>query len=655
MSNNFLVDEHCYGDWTMDEDAVLAGYVEDADIINNQLMSNNGDLDQANQKEGDGCCDFDGILEGGSLSDSSVVAGFPLKGGDTIKIISVAFWFRSTSFPSEGTSRILVMKYAYWAGRTFVIYLKKTGGNTYVAFGIGYGAGGGSWELVQHLSALTVGRWYHVGVTFQDSDGTYRIRIWDDTAGAILGTDLTGNMTNKIYISSAEYYRVATNGSGEMFSGKMDEVVFFNDILTTDEIDKIRQGLYPSAPPASPAIFFSQDGVESTLQYRLFPYPPTWPVTELLEWKTNIIRPKDTSREQRIALRIIPRQGFRYKAIMGNNQERAALETLLYYNLKRKWGVPVWTEAVQYDAAIASGATTISIDTRYADFRDNSYAVIWKSPIEAEVVHVATKTDNALNLSETVVAAYAAGVKFIIPMRFGYVTGPVKRSRRVHDSEFDTIEIAFGLTDNVGVSGFTAEQTYDGLTLLLDGHMAYDDLTDDINHDMQLLDSDTGTLALEGYSDFNVTAQPHTFQNMTKTGAWAFRQWLHSIYGRQKAFLVPTRMPDLQTSRIVLAADEDVYVDYVDLVGRMGLNDLRTYIAFTDSDGSLIPRKITAVAAVDADEEMFTMDADLDKQFAAGTDVMFVDKCRLGRDSIEIEWFERERNRCRLDFVRVQE
>jgi hypothetical protein len=33
------------------------------------------------------------------------------------------------------------------------------------------------------------GRWYHISATFDDATHTGTIRIWDDTAGAILGTD----------------------------------------------------------------------------------------------------------------------------------------------------------------------------------------------------------------------------------------------------------------------------------------------------------------------------------------------------------------------------------------------------------------------------------------------------------------------------------
>jgi len=80
-----------------------------------------------------------------------------------------------------------------------------------------------------------------VGVTFNGDTGAYRIRIWDDGAQAILGTDKTGTKANVPDIGSSDVNLGYNN------DGLLDEMAVFNDVLTSNEIDQIRQGAQGSS------------------------------------------------------------------------------------------------------------------------------------------------------------------------------------------------------------------------------------------------------------------------------------------------------------------------------------------------------------------------------------------------------------------------
>ena len=77
------------------------------------------------------------------------------------------------------------------------------------------------------------------------------IKRWDDTSKSVVH-DASGTATNNISITDATFAIGASFASGSpkfTHDGLIDEVVVFSDILTTGEIDQIRQGTYSASTP----------------------------------------------------------------------------------------------------------------------------------------------------------------------------------------------------------------------------------------------------------------------------------------------------------------------------------------------------------------------------------------------------------------------
>jgi hypothetical protein len=113
-------------------------------------------------------------------------------------------------------------------------------------FGFFIGTSGGSrYEDAWTIEQVAVGKWYHVVVTYQNSDRSYRINVWSTEAEAVLA-EKTGNMTNNISITDADVYIGARQSLADhrFFDGLLDEMVVFNDVLTPTDIAKIRAGTY---------------------------------------------------------------------------------------------------------------------------------------------------------------------------------------------------------------------------------------------------------------------------------------------------------------------------------------------------------------------------------------------------------------------------
>jgi hypothetical protein len=108
-----------------------------------------------------------------------------------------------------------------------------------------YSSGTSTEILTDTGTTLVDDQWYHIGFTFSNSTKAWRIRVWDDTGSSVAET--TGTATNVITATTAPV-NIGGQDTVSQSNGYYDEVVVFNDILTTGEIDAIRAGTYSSVP-----------------------------------------------------------------------------------------------------------------------------------------------------------------------------------------------------------------------------------------------------------------------------------------------------------------------------------------------------------------------------------------------------------------------
>jgi RHS repeat-associated protein len=245
--NDFSDDPNCVALWKLESGALTT------DSIGSNTLTNDGTgASTSDYQEGAASGDFDRSGEDRMyIADGSLDSGFPLKNGDTNKKISIAAWVKFDELPTSGQTRYVAGKYDFTnSKRSLALSYYNNSGTTKIGILHGYNSGN-SYERLEHASAIQTGRWYHVGVTYDDSDRSYRIRIWDDTAGAILGSDATGTASNAINVEDASFTVGCAAPDHAWHDGHIDEVVVFNDVLSASEIDKIRQGTYGLATSAT--------------------------------------------------------------------------------------------------------------------------------------------------------------------------------------------------------------------------------------------------------------------------------------------------------------------------------------------------------------------------------------------------------------------
>ena len=381
----------------------------------------------------------------------------------------------------------------------------------------------------------------------------------------------------------------------------------------------------------------------------VFPFAPSIPMMESLEWLTDIMTSKDGS-EQRMSIRPIPRQGFKFDVVLKTEQEQARLDALMFLWAKRTWGVPIWGEMVEHNDNINIGDDTIYFDTTNADFRDDSYAIIWQSFDNYEAVQVETVASDSITLSKVVLNDWP-GNKVIMPLRIGYMLSP---SNLVYDADgLGKFNCGFIIRYNKLISTYSAPVSYGGLPVL-DASLEKGGLELQTEADAKMTDFGLSDFTQFSDSDFNIYVQQHIFRKVGKAEIWKFRELLHSLYGRRGTCWIVSDKNDFEQTQIILAAETELTVKNVGWARNMQLNDLRTHLAFIYPSGAMIFREITGLTE-SGDEDIISLDSAPGVQIDPGDcTICMLDKCRLTEDKIDIEWQEPFRILSRINFTRVK-
>ena len=180
---------------------------------------------------------------------SYLTSDFPTKSGDTDVEMSICFWMKQARFSYEN---IIISKYLIATGdRSWRIFTSDRPAEKGV-LKIGLGARNGSsfktYTFGEPEQELDVDHWYHVAFTYRDADRSYHVRVWDATVGALL-FDAEGVAEERIAVTEAPIFLGNLPLESRYFDGRLDEMVIFKDILTSDEIDRIRQGAYGHNKP----------------------------------------------------------------------------------------------------------------------------------------------------------------------------------------------------------------------------------------------------------------------------------------------------------------------------------------------------------------------------------------------------------------------
>jgi hypothetical protein len=238
-SHTVDTDDNWVAHWKMESGTVVG------DSVGNNNLSqgpNNVTADTADFVQGDASAYFQRSLATRMfIAHADLDSGFPLKSGETNRTFSYTFWL---NLDTVGVEQWIISVASDPPNRTMRIYVDSSNN-----LSLDLSVDGTAWTTGAHASALSADTWYHVGVTFNNSDNSYRIRIYDRTAEATLGVDKTGTLVTPFIGTGSLYFGFA---GSDTLDGNLDDVRAFSDVLAAGEIDQIRDFTY-LAPEAAAA------------------------------------------------------------------------------------------------------------------------------------------------------------------------------------------------------------------------------------------------------------------------------------------------------------------------------------------------------------------------------------------------------------------
>ena len=341
----------------------------------------------------------------------------------------------------------------------------------------------------------------------------------------------------------------------------------------------------------------------------MFAWEPERPIVETLEWKTDILQAADGT-EQRISWRKNPRQSMSMQVQVPEGEDRRKMMNLLRGWHARVFGVPIWWEARTLESDVAAAATSITVDTDYADYRVGGLVIIWSAPDVFDAVEIDTVNAGSLDLTSPVSNAYTAGETLVMPLRVAQLGSTVPIQTYLNALQQVTLD--WRVKDNdVGDSfGDTTPYSTHNSKVMLDGYNEADGpIPEDLFRKIQTIDSEIGKW--DQYSD-QLTSVPVTqkgFYGGTRQAIWEARKLFHALNGSQVSFYLPTFYYDLIATEGLTASSTDLkventgFTDYV--VGAEPY--LSIWIELTD--GSILTRQVTASVVVDTDNETLTVDS----------------------------------------------
>ncbi|MCK5612125.1 hypothetical protein KAR91_60195, partial [Candidatus Pacearchaeota archaeon] len=223
-TNDFTNDPNCVALYKFED---TPGFVADS-IRDNDLTNNGPEEENTVVFEGAQSAKFIRVnSDQFYISDADLDDDFPMKNGGTGKTYTIC----GRVYLNSITATHYIMSKYVGAGPFSLSfdssgYLRlwhQTGG--YKPFG----------------TVCQTGRWYSFAVSYNDTDYSYRIRIYDHTANDFLGPDATGDMGGTPTLTTAQLAWGGRADNQDYLDGYLDEIVVFNRWLESYELDTIRE------------------------------------------------------------------------------------------------------------------------------------------------------------------------------------------------------------------------------------------------------------------------------------------------------------------------------------------------------------------------------------------------------------------------------
>jgi hypothetical protein len=369
----------------------------------------------------------------------------------------------------------------------------------------------------------------------------------------------------------------------------------------------------------------------------MFPFEPEAPVIERLVFLTDVIEHKDGT-EQRVSLRLAPRQVFDLTFKREDGVERQRMDFLLFDWQSRVFGLPIWTEPSYLTTAATIGQTSVNVDdTTLGDFRAGGLAIVYESETKFDALEVSSVGPTTVNFNTGLLNDYPAGTR-VMPLRTAVTSEPTREKK--HALNLGELAMTMRVLDNdLDLSSVSGWPTYNSKVLLSDPNAIETTLDGTIERQITVFDGSTGKFSQSSTWNRARHGSAKTFISRTRSALWSIRRLLHALRGRQVSFYLPTFTQDVTLASTYVSGSAAMVIFNVGYTRFAKQRTPKLDLRITLKSGTVFTRTITNSAEIDANTEQITLSTTIG-QTIQPADIFrmeFLEKVRIDTDEIVIE------------------
>lgn len=312
---------------------------------------------------------------------------------------------------------------------------------------------------------------------------------------------------------------------------------------------------------------------------RLWPFPLRWPLSETLEWRTDVLATKDA--EQRIALRTMPRTRLTYVSFLDARGMAGAAE-MARDGVFQTWHLPLWHRATPLKAPVEVGDTELELSKGGVGFAVGGHVALATggsiADTSLDIHEIAEVLEDrlvlALPVSQTLPNAH------VIPLSKARLQGPVEFQRLRQSLGTVTAKFLLEPQADPFANLTSLYPTYQGKDVLMDPPVLRQPLSEAVDNIVEYIDNGFGPIEIEALRSY---ARRRSRITLVDRGParWARDAWLQSLRGRQNSFWLPSWGREIELQVPLEASETSAFVnpigvsnDPASLVGRHLMIDL---------------------------------------------------------------------------------
>jgi len=376
-----------------------------------------------------------------------------------------------------------------------------------------------------------------------------------------------------------------------------------------------------------------------------FSVAPDWSggISETIEYLTDVLRAY-SEKEQRRALRQLPRRGLKFRALALNARDAAGMESLVWGWQQQPYGVPWWPDVTPLTADVPAGSYSIPCDTTDRQFVAGGLLALWRDEYTFEAFIVDTVfPDHVTITAPTQFSWTAAPQTQVLPVFLARMSPSVTIDRL--SSSIDGAEFEFtGEAMQPSPPVTPALPTFKGIPVLEQMPNWEKDQTRTYARALAILDPKIGPLTVIDKTGSPVVSHPLPWFLESHAAVTQFREFLFATFGQLNSFWVPTWDQDLVLAGDVGSTDGAIRISSEFYSRFFFPSAARRFLAFIPIDGSgNVYRKITAAVDNGDGTETLTLETPTGKLLGKDTtQVSFLTLARLENDESSIEWFSND-------------